>query len=83
MEKKTKLTISGNPKKPIKNFNDSSSKGKKTTIIDKQSNRPLGKKSFGFKPSFSNLKKGLTSKPNFSHKIPQSSVSDFERRKLA
>ena len=31
--KKTKLTISGNPKKPIKNFETSKSQGKKTVVI--------------------------------------------------
>ena len=82
-KKKTKLTISGKQKKSIKNFNDVSSKGKKTIIIDKQASKPTNKKNFGFKPSSSNFKKGVTSKTNFTHKVPQSSVSDFERRKLA
>ena len=39
--KKTKLTISGKLKKPINNFDTSKSQGKKTVIIDKQSNKLL------------------------------------------
>ena len=34
--KKTKLTISGNPKRSFKNFDSNKSQGKKTVIIDKQ-----------------------------------------------
>ena len=83
MEKKTKLTISGNPKKSIKNFNDSSSSGKKTTIIEKQASKHTNKRNFGSKSTSASFKKGLTSKTNFTNKVPQSSASDFERRKLA
>ena len=36
MENKKKLTISGNPKKPIKNLDFSKTRGKKTTLIDKK-----------------------------------------------
>ena len=35
--KKTKLTISGKLKKPINDFNNSKSQGKKTVVIDKHS----------------------------------------------
>ena len=45
MEKKTKLTISGNPKKPFKNFGVEKTQGKKTVIIGKNSERPSGKSS--------------------------------------
>ena len=34
--KKTKLTISGNPKKSFKNFDSSKIKGNKTVVIDKK-----------------------------------------------
>ena len=34
--KKTKLTISGNPKKSFKNFETSKTKGKNTVIIEKK-----------------------------------------------
>ena len=44
--KKTKLTISGNPKKSFKNLSSSKTQGKKTVIIDKQTSRSTGKGSF-------------------------------------
>ena len=37
--KKTKLTISGKSKKPIKNFDSSKNLGKKTVVIEKHSGR--------------------------------------------
>ena len=46
MEKKTKLTISGNPKKSFKNFGVEKTQGKKTVIIRKNSERSSGKSSF-------------------------------------
>ena len=53
--KKTKLTISGKLKKPINDFNHSKSRGKKTVVIDKHSNKPYGKltsnRTGGFKQS--------------------------------
>ena len=44
--KKTKLTISGNPKKTIQNFSQSKSLGKKTVVIDKQQGKHLNKGSY-------------------------------------
>ena len=83
--KKTKLTISGNPKKSFKNFDTKNPKGKKTVFIDKQSTKNSNKINFnnpsGFK-SPSNFKRGLSQKPKFAPKI-SSAISDFERRKLA
>ncbi len=79
--KKTKLTISGKPKKHSKNFDISKSQGKKTVVIEKQHNKPLGKSNFS-KPSSFNFKKSISSKPNFTPKN-SSTASDFERRKLA
>ena len=83
--KKTKLTISGKPKKTFKNFESSKSQGKKTVIIDNQSNKFNNKNNFnklaGSKVSV-NLKRGNFLKSNFSSKI-SSITSDFERRKLA
>ena len=83
--KKTKLTISGNPKKSLKNFDNKSSQEKKTVVIDKQLNKPLKKggfkKPFGFKSSFDS-KRGTPFKPSSSLKTSTVS-SDFERRKLA
>ena len=83
--KKTKLTISGKPKKTFKNFESSKSQGKKTVIIDNQSNKFNNKNNFnklaGSKVNV-NLKRGNFLKSNFSSKI-SSITSDFERRKLA
>jgi len=83
--KKTKLTISGNPKKSLKNFDNKSLEGKKTVVIDKQLKKPFKKGGFkkpdGFKSSF-DLKKGAPFKPNSSLKT-SAVPSDFERRKLA
>ena len=85
MEKKTKLTISGNPKKSFKNLQTSKTQGKKTVIIEKQpiksSKKSNFSKSFGSKPS-SNFKHGSSFKSNFPPKT-LSTTSDFERRKLA
>ncbi len=83
--KKTKLTISGNPKKSFKNFDSSKNQGKKTVVIQKQVNKIQKKgnfnKSFGAKPSF-DFKRGAPIKSNTINKnIPL--TSDFERRKLA
>ena len=61
--KKTKLTISGNPKKSFKSFETSKHQGKKTVVIDRQSKRPVGKGTFnkpsGFKSSTNNFKKNF------------------------
>jgi len=85
-EKKTKLTISGNPKKSFKNFDPSKNKDNKTVIIDKQRNKTSGKgvynKPSGFRSETNNLKKNFHSKPSFIPKNPLG-TSDFERRKLA
>ena len=85
VNKKTKLTISGNPKKPINDFKSSKTQGKKTVIIEKNSNKlfnkPKSSKFTGSRPNSSNFKRN-SSKPNLSPNISTSS-SDFERRKLA
>ena len=84
--KKTKLTISGNPKKTIKNYEPTKSKGKKTVFIDKQASRgskkPVFSKSYGSKPLSSNYKKGVPFNQKFTNKSAPIQ-SDFERRKLA
>ncbi len=82
--KKTKLTISGSPKKSFKNFQSSKNQGKKTVVIDRHVKKPFGKGTGGnYKTSSSNFKKGSFSKSNFAPKFPPSTVSDFEKRKLA
>jgi len=84
--KKTKLTISGKPKKSFKDFNTSKTQGKKTVVIDKQSNKSFnkgaGSRTSGFKQTSTNFKKGISLKSNFPNKS-QPITSDFERRKLA
>ena len=84
--KKTKLTISGSSKKPLKKFDTSKSIGKKTVIIGNQNNKNINRsniyKSSGFKSAHSNDKKGNQFKNNFSNKASIAS-SDFEKRKLA
>jgi len=83
--KKTKLTISGNPKKSLKNFDTSKNEGKKTVVIEKKISRPINKgsfnKSFGSRQP-SNFKRSISIKTNLASKI-STSTSDFERRKLA
>ena len=83
--KKTKLTISGNPKKTFKDFNPQKSQGKKTVVIDRDKSRFSNKGSKNqlstSKPS-SNLKRGPGFKPNFLGKTSPA-IGDFERRKLA
>ena len=84
--KKTKLTISGNPKKSFKNFESPKNQGKKTVVIEKQSSRLTGKGGFNkpnsSRPQSTNFKRGLSLKPNLSSKTSQIN-NDFERRKLA
>ena len=84
--KKTKLTISGKPKKSFKDFDTSKNQSKKTVIIDKQQQKPFGKgignRTSGFKQPSTNFKKGSSIKNNFPNKS-QPIASDFERRKLA
>ena len=79
--KKTKLTISGSPKKSFKNFQPSKTKGKKTVVIDKPSSRSFNKGGFNKTPG-SNFKRNPSSNTKFAPKT-QPVISDFERRKLA
>lgn len=86
--KKTKLTISGSPKKSFKDFSSPKPQGKNLSSSNRGFSKPAGKGTFkkptgsGFRPSGSNFGKS----PNFKPKFPSSSpstLSDFERRKLA
>ena len=77
-KKKTKLTISGSPKKTFKNFDTSGSFKKKTVFIDKKTNKTPNRGSFGKQSSFSNFKKGQNPKPNFSPKSTLA-TSNFEK----
>ena len=71
MEKKTKLTISGNPKKSFKKIASPKTQGKKTVVIEKKSIKSSNKsnfsKSFGSKPT-SGFKHGSSFKSNFPTK---------------
>ena len=79
--KKTKLTISGNPKKTFKSFDTTKSQFKKTVKINKPVNKGNFNKNTGFKAQSFNNKKSNQFKGN----LPKSSLltSDFEKRKLA
>ncbi len=85
--KKTKLTITGSPKKSFKNFGQSKILGKKTVIIEKHTNKQSNKGNYNRtsnpKLSTSNFKKNNPIKTNFAQKISSTASSDFERRKLA
>ena len=88
--KKTKLTISGNPKKSLKNIDNQKNQGKKTVYIDRKSTKNFNKSSFdktsNFKSSAGNFKKNpnfKANKTNIAPKFNPSTISDFEKRKLA
>ena len=85
--KKTKLTISGGPKKSFKSIDSLNNQGKKTVIINKQSPKFSGKsktfKGGGYKSSSSTFKKGANYKSNFKTSNSTLGISDFEKRKLA
>ena len=84
-KKKTKLTISGNPKKSFKNFDVAKNHAKKTVIIERQINKTANKSNlskYSGSKSSSNFKRGINFKSNLSPKI-STATSDFEKRKLA
>ena len=87
MEKKTKLTISGSPKKTIKSIEIAKTQGKNSRVIEKKQIK------FASKPGLSGsgtnkqkntfiFNKGTTVKSTFNPKLSRS-ANDFERRKLA
>tara|TARA_B100000902_G_scaffold210031_1_gene199845 strand:- start:93 stop:2312 length:2220 start_codon:yes stop_codon:yes gene_type:complete len=87
MEKKTKLTISGSSKKPIKNIEIAKNQIKNSTVIEKKLNKPLNRSSSykinSSKPKITtSFNRGSNLKPSFTTK-PSAPISDFERRKLA
>ena len=65
--KKTKLTITGSPKKSYKNFGQSKILGKKTVIIEKHTNKQSNKGNYNrtssSKLSTSNFKKNNPNHP--------------------
>ena len=84
--KKTKLTISGIPKKSFKNFDSSKVQGKKTVVIEKSATKTTNKTSFNKSPKSRsapfNHKRSSSIKP-FNTPKTSPVTSDFERRKLA
>ena len=85
-KKKTKLTISGSPKKSL-NVKNKNNQGKKTVFIDRKTtknfNKPSFNKSSGYKSSSGNFKKNPNFKVKIAPKFNPSAISDFEKRKLA
>ena len=88
-KKKTKLTISGAPKRSIKNIEIAKTQGKNSTVIEKSKNNFIKKGSSYRSPgsgkklkSTSSFGRGIPFKSSFSSKSPSIS-NDFERRKLA
>ena len=79
--KKTKLTISGKPKKIFKDFENKKSQGKNTVIIDKQTKKGNFHKPVSSKSSSSGFKRSY-SKQVLAPKT-LTGITDFERRKLA
>ncbi len=83
--KKTKLTISGKPKK---NFYDNqgltNNKKKQKFVTEKKFSKPFNKSSSGYSKF---PKKTFSGKPSFQPKTGKSpfpsKISDYERRKLA
>jgi len=87
MEKKTKLTISGTAKKTFNNIDIAKTQGKKTVVIEKQTNKFPNKTGSSrpstFKPkTTSSFNRGAPLKPSFAPKSAPV-ANDFERRKLA
>ena len=87
MENKTKLTISGSPKKSIRNIEIAKTQGKNSRVIEKQGGK-FTNRGGSFRPGVGKLKsntsfnRGAPLKPSFAPKSPPI-TSDFERRKLA
>ena len=71
MDKKLKLSLSGKPKKTLKNIDVNKFSGKRSVVIEK-SNSKLVKRGSSFAPK----------KPLFETKF-KTNTSDFEKRKLA
>ena len=69
--KKLKLTVTGKPKKNLKNLTTSNTQSKRSVVIGKSQNR-FDKKGSSFRQT----------KPSFANKI-SSNQNDFEKRKLA
>ncbi len=90
-KKKTKLTISGNPRKTIDNIDLSKLQNKKSVVIEKKPNRfannNISRKTSSFKPRIrqndSINKNILDKKPHKNFRQSQQTANDYEKRKLA
>ncbi|WP_075482980.1 translation initiation factor IF-2 [Candidatus Pelagibacter communis] len=82
--KKTKLTISGKPRKNLYDNRGLTNDRKKKAVTEKKFSKPFSK----YNPGSSKFpKKSFSGKPSFPHKTAKTSfpskISDYERRKLA
>ena len=86
-KKKLKLSISGSSKKTFSSIEQAKTHSKNTVVIEKKSSKFPGKSQFSRQNN--KIEKSrpnsnfLTKKPNFIKPTSPSSVSDFEKRKLA
>ena len=83
--KKTKLTLSGIAKKSIENIELAKTQSKNTVVIEKKTNRFLGKSSFNRSNNQSHKQKKsfATSRPIEHSKFTSPITNNFEKRKLA
>ena len=83
--KKTKLTLSGIAKKSIQNIELAKTQSKNTVVIEKKSNKFVGRGSFNRSADQSNKpqKKSFSSRPTGFAKPSVPITNNFEKRKLA
>ena len=83
--KKTKLTLSGIAKKSIQNIELAKTQSKNTVVIEKKSNKFVGRGSFNRSADQSNKpqKKSFSSRPMGFAKPSVPITNNFEKRKLA
>ena len=83
-KKKLKLSISGSSKKTLNSIEQAKSKSKNTVVIEKKSNKFIGKSQFTKQNSDKyKTSKNFNTRPQFSSRPESQPSSDFEKRKLA
>ena len=90
-KKKTKLTISGNPRKSIDNIEIARLKNKNSVVIEKKPNRftnnNSSRRNSDFKPKFKQNSPSnealITKKTHKTFKQTSQNLNDYEKRKLA
>jgi len=83
-QKKTKLTISGNTKKPLSNIEIAKTKSKNSVLIEKKNKYSFrGSTSKPLSPRTSNTNKVFNNQKSNISKSPLKVPTDYERRKLA